>query len=177
MLNAVLEDVSLELRSSLLTLGRVQASLTLLSLNRSLGHYLLVRILLGTQNDGFRAVFTVDFIQCLVEAFHLLMTLCIVVDEVRLNAIVWTDAHDDDSSTLVVIALTEDALRTTGGGLHDLLGRIGGGEKSFLSHVPVLRQVFTEMVGVDEDTNGLGYRLLFSQLLGTAGSKVGDAGA
>ena len=53
MLNAVLEDVCLELRSSLLTLGRVQASLTLLSLNRSLGHYLLVHILLGTQNNGF----------------------------------------------------------------------------------------------------------------------------
>ena len=82
-------------------------------------------ILLRTQNDGFRAVFTVDFIQCLVEPFHLLMPLCIVIDEVRLNAIVRTDAHDDDSGTLVVVALTEDALCASDGRLNDVLGGIG----------------------------------------------------
>ena len=49
MLDAVLEDVSLELRSSLLTLGRVQAFLTLLSLNRSLGHYRLASCIAGNQ--------------------------------------------------------------------------------------------------------------------------------
>ena len=103
MLDAVLEDVSLTL-----TIG--------------------FRILLGTQNDGFRAVFTINLIQCLVEPFHLLMPLSVVVDEVRLNTIIWTDAHDDDSSTLVVIALTENPLRASGSRLDDLLGRIGGGE-------------------------------------------------
>ena len=33
------------------------------------------------------------------------------------------------------------------------------------------------MVGVNEDTDRLGHRLLLSQFLGTAGSKVGDTGA
>ena len=33
------------------------------------------------------------------------------------------------------------------------------------------------MVGVNEDTDRLGNRLLLPQFLGTAGSKVGDAGA
>ena len=103
MLNAVLEDISLTLT-------------------------IRFSILLGTQNDGFRTVFTIDLIQHLVEPFHLLMPLSVVVDEVRLNAIVRTDAHDDDAGTLVVVALTEDALRATGSCLHDLLGGIGGGE-------------------------------------------------
>ena len=152
MLNAVLEDIGLTLT-------------------------IRFSILLGTQNDGFRTVFTIDLIQHLVEPFHLLMPLSVVVDEVRLNAIVRTDAHDDDSGTLVVVTLTEDALRTTGSGLHDLLGGIGGSEKSFLGHIPVLGQIFTEMVGVDEDEDGLGYRLLLPQLLGTSGREVGDAGA
>ena len=103
MLNAVLEDISLAFTTWLC-------------------------ILLRTQNDGFRAVFTVDFIQCLVEAFHLFMPLCIVVDEVRLNAIIGTDAHDNDSGTLVVVALTEDALCASDGRLNNLLSGIGGGE-------------------------------------------------
>ena len=152
MLDAVLEDVSLTL-----TIG--------------------FRILLGTQNDGFRAVFTVDLIQCLVEPFHLLMPLSVVVDEVGLYAVVRTDAHDDDSGSFIVIALTENPLRATCSGLYYLLGGIGGSEKSFLGHIPVLRQVFAEMVGVNEDADGLGHRLLLSQLFGTAGCEVGDAGA
>ena len=76
-----------------------------------------------------------------------------------------------------MVALTENPLCASGSRLHDLLGGIGRGQESFLSHIPILGQVFTEMVGIDEDTNCLGYRLLLSQFLGTAGSKVGDAGA
>ena len=113
MLNAVLEDICLSFTAWLC-------------------------ILLGTQNDGFRTVFTIDFIQHLVEPFHLLMPLSVVVDEVRLNTIVRTDAHDDDSGTLVVVALTEDALHASGGGLNDLLSGIGWRQEPFLGHVPVL---------------------------------------
>ena len=45
-LDGIGEDVGFELRSSLLTLGRIQASLILLSLNRSLAHHFLAYILL-----------------------------------------------------------------------------------------------------------------------------------
>ena len=152
MLDAVLEDVSLSFTARF-------------------------RILLGTKHDGFRAVFTINLIQCLVEPFHLLMPLCVVVYEVGLNTIVRTDTHDDDACTLIVVALTEDALRASGSGLDNLLSGIGGGEKSFLRHIPILGQVFTEMVGVDEDADGLGHRFLLSQFLCTTGREVGDAGA
>ena len=45
-LDGVGKNIGFELRSSLLTLGRIQASLILLSLNRSLAHHFLAYILL-----------------------------------------------------------------------------------------------------------------------------------
>ena len=132
MLDAILEDVSLSFTAWLC-------------------------VLLGTQHNGFRAVFTINLIQCLVEPFHLLMPLSVVVDEVRLYAIVWTDAHDDDTGTLVVVALSEDSFRTSGSRLNNLLGGISRSQKPFLCHIPVLGQVFTEMVGVDEHADGLSH--------------------
>ena len=117
----------------------------------------LLRILLGSQNNGLRAKFTVDLVQSLVKPFHFLMPLCVVVNEVRLYAIIWTDTHDDDSCTFIVVALTEDSLCASGGHLYNLLGGISRSQKPFFGHVPVLGQVFTEMVGVDEDADGLGY--------------------
>ena len=48
MLDGIGENVSFDLRSSLLTLGRTQACLDLLSLNRSLDHCLLTYVLLRT---------------------------------------------------------------------------------------------------------------------------------
>ena len=149
MLNAVLEDISLAFTARL-------------------------RVLLGTQNYSLGAVFTIDLIQCLVEPFHFLVPLSIVVDEVRLYAIVGTDTHDDDTCTLIVVALTEDPFRASGGRLHDLAGAVGRGEQPFLAHVPVLWQVFPEMVGVNEDADGLSHRLLLSELLGASGCIVAD---
>ena len=134
-------------------------------------------VLLGAKDKGFGTVLTIDLIQHFVEAFQLLVALCVVVDEVGLDARVGTDAHGDDASTLVVVALTEDAFHAARGGLHNLLGGIGGGEQSFLAHIPILWKVFTEVVGIDEDADGLGYGLLLAELLGTAGGEVGDAGA
>ena len=79
------------------------------------------------------------------------MTFRIVVDEIGLYAIVRTDAHYDDTSTLIMVALTEDTLRTAGRRLYNLLGGVRRCQESFLSHIPVLRQVFTKMVGIDKD--------------------------
>ena len=134
-------------------------------------------VLLGAQDKGFGTVLTIDLIQHFVETFQLLVALCVVVDEVGLDARVGTDAHDDDASSLVMVALTEDAFHAAGGGLHNLLGGIGGGKQSLLAHIPILWEVFTEAVGIDEDADGLGYGLLLAELLGTAGGEVGDAGA
>lgn len=50
------------------------------------------------------------------------------------DAVVGTDAHDDDTRTLVVVALTENPLCASGGRLHDLLGGISGSEKPFFGH-------------------------------------------
>ena len=139
-------------------------------------HVLLVGILLGAEDDGLGAVFAVDSVDGLVETFHLLVALCVVVDEVRLHTVVGTDAHDDDARTLVVVALTVDALDTPDGRLHDLLGGVGGRQQPLLAHVPVLGQVLAEMIGVDEHADGLRDGLLLAEFLGTAGGEVGDAG-
>ena len=136
MLDAVLEDACLELLSCT--------------------EIFFTYILLGAEDNGFGAEFTINLINGLVETLHLLMSLCVVVDEVRLHAIVRTDSHDDDSGTFVVVALAEDPRGTPVGCLHYLLGGICRSQEPFLGHVPVLGQVFTEMVGVDEHADGLG---------------------
>ena len=137
---------------------------------------IFLRVLLGTEDNGLSTVFAVYLIQDLVELLHLLMTLCIIIDEVRLDAGVRNDSHDDDASPFIVEALTKDPLRASGGRLDDLLGVVGGCEQPFLTHVPILGQVFPEMIGVNEDADGLGYRLLLPQLFGTPGRIVADMG-
>ena len=134
-------------------------------------------VLLGAKDKGFGTVLTIDLIQHFVESFQLLVALCVVVDEVGLDARVGTDAHDNDASSLVMVALTEDAPHAAGGCLHNLLGGVRRCKQSLLAHIPILWEVFTEMVGIDEDADGLSHRLLLAELLGTAGGKVGDAGA
>ena len=84
-------------------------------------------VLLGAKDKGFGTVLTIDLIQHLVEAFQLLVALCVIINEVGLDARVRTDAHNDDASPLVMVALTEDAFHAAGGRLHNLLGGIGGG--------------------------------------------------
>ena len=51
-LDGIGKDFCLDLRSSLLTLGRARASSALLSLNRSLALAVLLGVLLGTDDDG-----------------------------------------------------------------------------------------------------------------------------
>ena len=134
-------------------------------------------ILLGTKDNRFRTIFAIDLVKCLVDTLQLLETLGIVIDEIGLYAIIRTDAHDNNASTLIMESLTEDSLHAPDGRLDNLLGGVGWSKESFLGHIPVLGQILTEMVGVDEDTDRLGHRLLLPEFLGTAGGKVGDAGA
>ena len=62
-------------------------------------------ILLGAENNGLGAVFAINLVNGLIETLHLLVALCIVIDEVRLHAIVGTDAHDDDTRTSMSVTM------------------------------------------------------------------------
>ena len=73
-------------------------------------------VLLGAKDKGFGTVLTIDLIQYFVEAFQLLIAFRVIVDEVGLDARVGTDAHDNDASSLVMVALTEDAPYAAGDG-------------------------------------------------------------
>ena len=73
-------------------------------------------VLLGAKDKGFGTVLTIDLIQHLIEAFQLLIAFRVIVDEVGLNTRVGTDAHNDDTSSLVMVALTEDAPYAAGDG-------------------------------------------------------------
>lgn len=114
-------------------------------------------VLLRGQDNRLSTIFTVDLIQHFVEFLHLLMTLRVIIDEVRLDAVVRDNTHDNNPSPLVMIALTEDPLRAVVCRLHNLLGVVGGREKSFLAHIPILGQILAEMVSVNEDADGLRY--------------------
>ena len=85
-------------------------------------------VLLRAEDDGFGAVLTIDFVDGFVYALHLVVALGVVVDKVGLYACIRTDTHHDDSGSLVVVALTEDALCASGGRLHYLLGGVRGRE-------------------------------------------------
>ena len=108
MLDGIGENIGFELRSSLLTLGRVHASMALLSLYRSLAPFRLAYILLGTEDDSLASMQSVNPIYHLVKPLHLLELFGIDVKEVLLDWRVGTDAHDDDSGLLVLIALAVD---------------------------------------------------------------------
>ena len=73
-------------------------------------------VLLGAKDKGFGTVLTIDLVQHFVEAFQLLIAFRVIVDEVGLNTRVGTDAHNDDASSLVMVALTEDAPYAAGDG-------------------------------------------------------------
>ena len=75
MLDAVLEDACLELLSCT--------------------EFFLADVLLGGEDNGLGAVFAINLVDGFVETFHLFVALGVVVDEVRLHAVVRTDAHDD----------------------------------------------------------------------------------
>ena len=59
----------------------------------------------------------VDAVNNLVEATHLLELLGIDIEEILLDGRVWTDAHHDDSSLLILIARAVDSLE-------DIVGRL-----------------------------------------------------
>ena len=68
-------------------------------------------ILLRAKNDGLASVHAVNSVYHLVQTLHLLELLSIDVEEILLNRGVCSDTHHDDTSLLVLIALTIDLLQ------------------------------------------------------------------
>ena len=81
-------------------------------------------VLLGAKDNRFRAVFTVDLVECLVDAFQLLVPFGIIINEIGLYAVVGTNAHDDDTGTFIMEPLAVNPLQAFVGCLVNLLGAL-----------------------------------------------------
>jgi len=75
---------------------------------------------------------------------------------------------------LVLVALYENAVEHVVSRLNNGNRRTCWSDKPSFLKVPILCQVFTEGIGIDEYTNRGGYRILHSQLLCTTGCIVGN---
>ena len=79
--------------------------------NISLTLTIFLRILLGTEYDGLASMQSVNPINDFIKPFHLLELFGIYVKEVLLNWRISTDAHNDDTCFLILVALTIDVLQ------------------------------------------------------------------
>ena len=174
------QNISLQLDDVAPAGGGIRALVVVLdSVGKDVGAALAVGlgVLLGAEDNGLGAMQAVDAVDDLVEAAHLLELLGIDVEKVLLDGAVRADTHDNDSSLLILVALTKDLPEHPVGCLDDADGGTGGGEEPYLLIVPVLCQVLAEHVGIQEDTHNAGYRVLYAQLLGTAGGIVRHMGS
>ena len=80
----------------------------------------------------------IDTVYHLVEPLHLLELFGIDVKQILLDGRVWADVHDDDTSLLILVALTINRLQDVRSSLSDGNGRAAGCNQPFLLKVPVL---------------------------------------
>ena len=129
----------------------------------------LLCVLLRPDDNRLGAMQAIDTIYHLVQASHLLNGLCIRIEEILLNRTVRPDTHYDDTSLLVLVALTIDTLQHLAGSTHQGDCTIGRRDKPRLLEVPVLGQILTEHIGVEEHPHNRSDCLLLPQLLRTTG--------
>jgi len=79
----------------------------------------LLGILLGADDDGFRAVALVDAVDYFVKSFHLADLLSGDIEEVLLDGAVGTDTHHNDTSPLILHTLNENTIQHLGSCLHN----------------------------------------------------------
>ena len=115
----------------------------------------------------------IDAVYHLIELPHLLYLLGIDIEQILLDGAIGPNAHDDYSGFLVMVAWAVDALQHVAGGTDNGYRATGGSDKPCFLEVPVLGEVFTKHIGIDEHSYDAGHRLLLAQFLGTAGSIVG----
>lgn len=131
-------------------------------------------VLLGTNDDGLRAVAFVETVDHLIQSAQLLDLLGIHIEEVLLDGAVGSNAHDNHPTPLVLHPLNEYPVQHLACRLHNGDGGAGGSDEPLLVVFPVLQQVFPEGVAADKHTHDGGHRILSSQLLGTTAGIVGD---
>ena len=133
---------------------------------------ILLCILLRAKNDGLASVHAVNSVYHLVQTLHLLELLGIDIEEILLNRGVCSDTHHDDTSLLVLIALTIDLLQYLISCLDNGDALTRRSNQALLHEVPVLRQILAESICIQEYPNDRCHRLLLPQLLRTTGSIV-----
>ena len=133
-------------------------------------------VLLTAEYNGLCAVDLIDAVNNGIQTLHLLELFSIYVEQILLDGTVRPDSHNDDTSFLIMIALTVELLKHFIGSLDNSDGRAGRSDESHFLKVPVLRQVFSESIGVKEDTHNGSNRTLLAQFLSTSGSIVRHMG-
>ena len=116
----------------------------------SLSLAVFLSILLTAKHNGLSSIDLVDAINDCIKSLHLFKLFSICVKQVLLNWTVRPNPHDYDTCFLIVIALTVEFLKDFIGSFDNGDCRAGGGEKTHFLKVPVLRQVFTESIGVEK---------------------------
>ena len=111
-------------------------------------------VLLRSQDDGLSAVEPVNPVNHFIEPLHLLELFSVDVEEVLLDGTVSTDAHDDDTRFLILIARPIYPFQSIDGSLCNGNGRAAGCNQSLLLKVPVLCKILPESIGVEENAHG-----------------------
>ena len=89
---------------------------------------ILLGVLLRTKYNRLASMHSVNPVYHLVKPLHFLELFGIDVEEILLNGRVGTDAHDDDSGFLVLVALTIDFLKDLVRGLRNGYSRTCRGD-------------------------------------------------
>ncbi len=110
-------------------------------------------VLLRTQNDGLGAIEPVDAVDDGIKAFHLLELLGVEVKQVQLDGNPRHNVHEDDPGFLVMVALTIHLLKHFESRLHNLDSAVGRHRKACFHETVILRQIFTERIGIEEDAD------------------------
>ena len=107
-------------------------------------------VLLTAKHNGLGSIDLVDAVNDGIQSLHLLKLFRIRVEQVLLNWAVRPDSHDYYTCFLIVIALTVEVLKNLIGSFDNGDCRTGRRNEPHFLKVPVLGQVFTESIGVEE---------------------------
>jgi len=112
---------------------------------------IFLSVLLTSKNNGLCSIDLVDAINDCIQSLHLLKLFSICVKQVLLNWTVRPNSHDCYTCFLIVIALAIELLKNFIGSFDNGDCRAGGRDEPHFLKVPVLGQVFTESIGVEEN--------------------------
>ena len=114
---------------------------------------IFLHVLLTAQHNGLRTIKFVDTVDDGIKFAHFLELFGIRIKQVLLNGTIWPNSHDNDTSFFVMVALTIELLKNFVGCLYYGDGAAGWGDEPHFLKVPVLWQVFTEDIGIEEHSH------------------------